>query len=143
MPSETRKLAFSQAELQAALVNYALRSNMKLPNANIEKIVVSNEGDSAVSLVFMPTTSADVNVVEFSQEHVAAGIILYCRSQGIPLPRDSRKVLLVENGSISMMMQVNYGAKGSSSAAAAAAAREVSESEAIAADQASVVDGPD
>ena len=50
MPSETRKLAFSQAELQAALVNYALRSDMKLPNANIDKVVVSDEGETTVRL---------------------------------------------------------------------------------------------
>lgn len=143
MPSETRKLAFTQVELQAALVNYALRSDMKLPNANIEKLVVSNEGDTAVRLVFQPSTPDEVREVEFSQEHVAAGIILYCRSQGIPLPRDSRKVLLAENESISMMMQVNYAIKESPAPAAAPETLEDAESEAIAADQADVVDGSD
>lgn len=143
MPSETRKLAFSQAELQAALVNYALRSNMKLPNASIEKVIVSNEGDSAVRLVFMPSTGNDVREVEFSQEHVAAGIILYCRNQGIPLPRDSRKLLLVENDSISMMMRVNYAEKKPPADVAAAETLEDAESETIAADQAHVIDGPD
>ena len=143
MPSETRKLAFTQAELQAALVNYALRSDMKLPNANIENIFVSNESDTTVRLVFQPNTADEVKEVEFSQEHVAAGIILYCRSRGIPLPRDSRKVLLVENDSVSMMMQVNYTEKAALAKTAAAETLEDAESEAIAANQIRVVDGPE
>ena len=143
MPSETRKLAFSRAELQAALVNYAFRSDMKLPNGNIDKVVVSDEGDTTVRLIFVPMKGDDVREVEFSQEHVAAGIILYCRSQGIPLPRDSRKLLLVENDSVSMIMQVSYAERKSPANIAAAETLEDAESEAIAADQARVIDGPD
>ena len=116
---------------------------MKLPNANIDKVVVSDEGDTTVRLIFVPTTGDDVREVEFSQEHVAAGIILYCRSQGIPLPRDSRKLLLVENDSVSMIMQVSYAERKSPAIIAAAETLEDAESEAIAADQARVIDGPD
>jgi len=72
VPSETRKLAFSQAELQSALVGYALRSDMKLPNANIDKVVLSDQGDRTVRLIFVRNTGDDVREVEFSQEHVAA-----------------------------------------------------------------------
>ena len=144
MPSETRKLAFSKAELQAALVSYALRSKMKLPKAEIEKVIVSVEGDTSVRLIFGPSDPNEAAEVEFSQEHVAAAIILYCRDQSIPLPRDSHKVLLVEDNSISMMMQVHYAKKEiPATPMAAAETLEDAESEAIAADQARAVEGAD
>ncbi len=108
MPQEMRKLSFSQSELQAALVNYALRSEMRLPNANIEDVIVSKENGVAVKLVFTPSDPNEVRAVEFAQEHVAAAIILFCRTQKIPLARDARKVLMAEDESVSMMIQIQY-----------------------------------
>ena len=43
MPNEMRKIVFTAEELQAALVNYALRTNKKLPNATIDKILVEEK----------------------------------------------------------------------------------------------------
>ena len=54
MPKEMRKIEFSPEELQAALVNYALRTDKKLPNATIDSVSV--EGDDAISakISFVP-----------------------------------------------------------------------------------------
>ena len=101
------------------------------------------EGQSQVLGRHRPASQPHLARPRPLQEHVAAGIILYCRSQGIPLPRDSRKLLLVENDSVSMIMQVSYAERKSPANIAAAETLEDAESEAIAADQARVIDGPD
>lgn len=113
MPMEMRKLAFTQDELQAALVNYALRSEIKLPNANIEKIRVKEEDDekktTSVTLVYPASESGnDLRSVEFSEAQIGAAIILYCKNLSIPLPRNARKTLSAENESVAIIMSVDW-----------------------------------
>ena len=40
MPNEMRKMVFTSEELQAALINYALRTKKKLPNSTIDQVLV-------------------------------------------------------------------------------------------------------
>ena len=133
MPAETRKIVFSTDELQAALVNYALRSEMRLPNANIERVTVGQEEGLNAVLEFSPLEDNNPRVVEFSEAHVAAAIILFCRTQEVPLPRDSRKVVVPEADSVAMMMKFEQDEKmPPRPAVVAQEAREDAESEAAA-----------
>ena len=72
MPKEMRKIEFSPEELQAALVNYALRTDKKLPNATIDSVSV--EGDDAISakISFVPQgteeAKTDLSTSRFSSQ---------------------------------------------------------------------------
>ena len=77
MPTELRRLIFTEEELQAALVNYALRSNMHMPNATIQSVLVKQEDGISVTLHFAATEDGDTRNVEFSEPHLAAAIILF------------------------------------------------------------------
>lgn len=128
MPQEMRKISFSQIELQAALVDYAQRSEMRLPDSDVEDVIVSKENGVSVKLVFTPSDPSEIHEVEFAQEHVAAAIILYCRTQDVPLVRDARKVLIAEEDSVSMMIQIeNEEPEPNYDVLAASAARETLE----------------
>ncbi len=109
MPTELRRLNFSEEELQAALVNYALRSNMKMPNASIQSLRIYKKDGISVTLHFTPSDEGAARDVEFSEAHLAAAIILFCRVQEIPVPRDARKVLSFDKNTVAMTMQVFYG----------------------------------
>ncbi|MBT4588130.1 MAG: hypothetical protein HON14_00590 [Rhodospirillaceae bacterium] len=109
MPTELRRLIFTEEELQAALVNYALRSNLHMPNASIQSLLVEKKEGLSVTLHFAATEDGDSRDVEFSEPHVAAAIILFCRVQEIPVPRDAVKVLSHEKNTIAMMMQLHHG----------------------------------
>ena len=50
MPNEMRKIVFTADELQAALVNYALRTNKKLPNATVENLLMLKTHCNSVNL---------------------------------------------------------------------------------------------
>ena len=109
MPTELRRLNFSEEEVQGALVNYALRSNMQMPSSGIQSLLVENNGGVTVTLRFAPNDDGDPRDVEFSEAHLAAAIILFCRVQEIPVPRDAVKVLSHKGNEIAMTMQVHYG----------------------------------
>ena len=111
MPSEMRKMVFSQDELQAALVNYALRTKRKLPNATIESIHVEEKNEISVTIVYAPDGTEEAKTVEFEQTHVAAAVILFCRTHEIPLPREARKVLVPVDNSVAMIVQMDHSDK--------------------------------
>jgi|TARA_B100000315_G_scaffold260282_1_gene320545 hypothetical protein len=119
VPVELRRLVFSEQEVQAALINYALRSDMKLPNANIQSLQVFKKDGISAILKFPPNAEGKAREVNFSEAHLAAAIILYCRVQDIPVPRDARKVLAHNKNSVSMSMEVHYGEQAQGAAEAA------------------------
>lgn len=44
MPTETRKIQFSADEIRAALIHYALRTEMRLPKEGIDKVRFAPDG---------------------------------------------------------------------------------------------------
>ena len=134
MPSEMRKMVFSKDELQAALINYALRTKQRLPNANIERIKVEKTDGVKATIVYARLADEDPRSVEFDETNVAAAIILYCRTLHIPLPREARKVLIPEDDSVSMIVQMDHVEPPPGiQPAAAQELREDAEAEAVAA----------
>ena len=140
MPTEIRRLSFSEDDVQAALVNYALRSNMKMPRSGIQNLRVHKEDGIPVTLHFAPNEDGDARDVEFSEAHLAAAIILFCRVQEIPVPRDARKVLSHDKNTVSMTMQVHYGEQPKVTAEAARETVEDARSEAAAAEATSRIE---
>ena len=108
MPSEMRKIIFSVDELQAALVNYALRTNKKLPNATIDNILVDGKEGVTATIIFVRDGTEEAKTVVFTQNDVAAALILYCNSQQIPLPRDAKKLVTPIEDSVGMIVKIDY-----------------------------------
>ena len=108
MPSEMRKIVFNLSELQAALVNYALRTNKKLPNATIDNILVEGKEGVTATIIFMRDGTEEAKTVVFAQNDVAAALILYCNSQQIPLPRDAKKLVTPIEDSVGMIVKLDY-----------------------------------
>ncbi len=134
MPSEMRKMVFTRDELQAALINYALRTKQRLPNANIEHIKVEKADGVKATIIYARLADEEPKTVEFDETNVAAAIFLYCRTHNIPLPREARKVIIPEGGSVSMIVQMDHSPPAPGiQPAAAQEMREDAEAEAVAA----------
>ena len=106
MPNEMRKIVFTADELQAALVNYALRTNKKLPNATINNILVEEKEGVTATIVYMRDGTEEAKSVEFTPNDVAASIILYCNTRQIPLPREAKKVVVPIEDSVGMIIKI-------------------------------------
>ena len=107
MPNEMRKIIFTADELQAALVNYALRTKKKLPNATINNILVEGKEGVTATIVYMRDGTEEPKSVEFTPNDVAAALILYCSTRQIPLPRDAKKVVVPIEGSVGMIIKID------------------------------------
>lgn len=107
MPKELQKLTFSPSELQTAVMDYCLRTNIAVPKANIEDVLVSDNPEETVTIQFMLTDPTESNEVKLVREQVAASLIRYCGHNNIPLPRSAQKVLSMQDGSISLMVSMD------------------------------------
>lgn len=109
MPRELRKVIFSRNELQAALVSHLLHSGKSMPNRPIDRLDIG-EGLAAVTIVFQPDDSTEVQQWPLSQEEVAAALIRYCGQFSIPLPRAARKRLQMDNHSLALIFSLDHNA---------------------------------
>lgn len=103
-----RKIDFTTEELQAALVNYALRTQKKLPNATIDSISVEGKESVTAKIKYIPQGTEEAKVVDFNANDLAAALILYCSSQKIPLPRDGKKLVVAQDESVGMIIKIDF-----------------------------------
>lgn len=111
MPAELRKLVFSETELRAALVNFALRNDMHVPAANIDNVDIDDEKELTITLNFTTDDPSSNKNLVFNKEKVTAAIILYCRNNSIPLPRVARKVVAKDGDTVTMMINLHWPPK--------------------------------
>lgn len=94
MPVDLRKIVFSNAEVQAALVNYCMRHKTKMPETGIARVVVNWEMAITTDIHFIAVDGkGEGEVLSFSNEEVAVALILYCHLFKDPLPHDAMKTL--------------------------------------------------
>ena len=110
LPKELRKLTFSAGELQAAVMDYCLRTKIPVPKANIQDLVLSDDPEETVTIQFMPT-EGQISEVKLAREQVAASLIRFCGLNAIPLPRNAQKVLQVQNGALSLMISMDSASR--------------------------------
>ena len=109
MPEELRKILFSKDEVQAAVVDYCLRSKILLPDKIIDDLEVRADPEEMVVLKYADTGPAETKEVGLSRDQVAAALIRYCSSVNVPLPRSARKVLQPVDDGIAMLINMDWG----------------------------------
>jgi len=105
MPVETRKIQFNADEIRAALIHYALRTEMRLPKEGINKIRFAKDGAN-VTFVYDRSPDGEKREVIFTDQQVGAAILLYCHTRGFPMPRAAEKVVRNEGEGTSMLIRL-------------------------------------
>lgn len=100
MPREKREINFSAAELQSAIVNYCMRSNISLPKTRFSEMNIESTGEEVIGLTLtynaVEGTSREQNMT-FVSAKIAVALIMYCRSLHIPIPKKSAKSLVLNH----------------------------------------------
>ena len=97
MPTEIRRLFFSNEEIIQAVSNYQQRGSDSLPSGRILELALVP--GAALSATVIVQTPGDIQPKEASitTAALAAALIRWCMHQAIPLPRDARKTLSLES----------------------------------------------
>ena len=98
MPTETRIITFSNAEIRTAIADYCVKTGRLAPNVGVTALAFSNDGELNAS--FEPAPAGPR--VTFQENEIAAAVILHCKQVGIPIARRSIKSLQVAKDVVSL-----------------------------------------
>jgi hypothetical protein len=100
MPTETRVITFTNAEIKEAIAHYCVKTGRLATYGGVTGLTFSNDG--GLSATFQPTASSPV--VTFKENEIAAAVLLHCKNRGIPIARRSIKSLQVGKDSVMLTL---------------------------------------
>ncbi len=98
MPREDRTIIFSPREVHEALEGFAQRQNMPMPQGTLDAVSFEAGAEPALTVSIKPLGRPVAQRIAFRKAEVAAALILYCRAQKVPLPKNCRKELIAHDG---------------------------------------------
>ena len=111
MPTEFRRITFSNQELREAIVLYNSKSIEKLPEGEILHCEVLNEDKVYVRIVIQTHISENEKIIKLEPTYVGAILINYCKIKSIPLPKCSEKSLQITGDNIALQINVGVAEK--------------------------------
>src|SRR5579871_3518035 len=87
MPTELRRIVFTNDELRVALDNYMMRKGTPLPPGVITGVKISGADGGAITVDLRGSWDGISNSVEIPARHVGAALIRFCKVSKIPLPK--------------------------------------------------------
>ncbi len=106
MPSEFRRVMFTNDELIDAIHDYYEISQDKLPPGVILTCTPVSEAEVAVRLEMVDQRSDETHVVELSPEVLGAALLRYCMRHRIPMPKSATKSIQIHGDEVSLNVEI-------------------------------------
>ena len=107
MPKEDRRIIFSNDEVYSALCTlYNQREMRTLPVGKIITAGVDAEDPTMLFFVLENPVEGTHAKVEHNRDFVAAALMLFCRGCGVPLPRNSKKAVVLQDGTVILRVRI-------------------------------------
>ena len=106
MPSEFRRIMFTNNELIEAIHDYNEMSQDKLPPGTILTCTPVSEADVAVRLEMVDQRSDETHAVELSPEVLGAALLRYCMKHRIPMPKSATKSIQIHGNEVSLNIEI-------------------------------------
>ena len=102
MPTEMRKLVFSNEELKEAIILYNQIASEKLPAGDFLSCEIENGDEIKVVIRISETKTGATQRIVLASAFIGACLVNFCRQKRIPLPRDATKALQVIGDNIAL-----------------------------------------
>jgi hypothetical protein len=107
MPVEDRRIHFSNEELYKALYAFCFQKQVRQPPpGHITKVAEDSLDHTKVLFVLENPQDRTGTTLEYSHDFLAAALMLYCRSCGIPLPKSGRKSVVIQGSEVILRVQI-------------------------------------
>jgi hypothetical protein len=106
MPTERRRIIFSDDEIVSAALAHCRASGIPVPDAGVEELSIETDNDCGLLLTFAVTSPDQFDEVRLDADNVLAALVSYCRMQSIPLPKAAAKNLDPRDGALSMVFDM-------------------------------------
>lgn len=107
MPREERRIIFDYQETYRAIYALCVQKEMKKPPPG--KIIAARlKPDDEKAVVFSLENDYEESATEreYTQDFIAAALMLFCRSSRIPLPKGARKSVAFEGDKIILHVSI-------------------------------------
>ena len=111
MPSEFRRVMFTNNELIEAIHDYNEISQDKLPPGIILTCTSVSQAEVAVRLELVDQRSDETHVVELSPEVLGAALLRYCMKHRIPIPKSTTKSIQIHGDEVSLNVEIEGRSK--------------------------------
>jgi hypothetical protein len=92
MPREDRRIIFDYAETHKAMFSLCVQKELPRPFAgSITAVNFKADDDRCVVARFANGLQETAGTSEYSRDFLAAALMLYCRTCGIPIPKKAMK----------------------------------------------------
>ena len=102
MPTELRRIVFSDDELREAIVIYNRKSRDKLPPGDILCCDISEDKEISVTLRVMDPVEAEAKTINLGTSYLGACLVYYCIHNKIPMPKSANKLLQVIGSNLAL-----------------------------------------
>lgn len=107
MPSEDRKIIFTFEEVYKALYAMTVQKEMKkLPVGAIKSIAKSTTSSDQYTVWIEDDYTMESNEIGFGGDFLAAALMVFCRSQGIPMSKKARKSVEIDGAHLVLRLQI-------------------------------------
>ncbi len=107
MPREDRRIYFDYDETYKAIFALCVQKDFKKPQPGTVKAVESQpDGTGKVSVRFANALDATSSTEEYTNDFLAAALMLYCRTLGIPLPKSAQKSVELSANTVVLRVQI-------------------------------------
>ena len=106
MPTERRRIIFSDDEVVDAALAHCRATGIPVPDAEVEHRSVADNGDCGLVLQFAVSSPDQADEVEVDAAAMLTALVAFCRMQSIPLPRAAAKRLEHHDGAVSMVFEM-------------------------------------
>lgn len=103
MPTELRRLVFSNIELLEAILLHNAVAKQKLPRGALSLSKIEHDPRVSVTLQIVGETTQTIRV---SAEWIAAALLRYCMVKHVPVPRLSTKSLQVNGDNLCLVIEM-------------------------------------
>ena len=101
MPREDRRIIFSFDEVYKSIYTLSVAKQLpKLPPGAITKVEEIGDDKNSIAVTLKNHVDESEGVKEFSRDFFAAALMVFCRGEGIPLPRSAQKSVMIHKGQV-------------------------------------------
>ena len=109
MPTEMRKIVFSEEEIVKAVLTQNRHSVKKLPAGDIIQVTAKNTSEPLLELDIFDPTSEATKTIKLDTSYLAAAMLRFCIDHNIPVLRIADKSVQILGGSIALNISINEG----------------------------------
>jgi hypothetical protein len=107
MPTEYRKIVFTNQEAANAIHAHARRSKVEIPVGDILSYDFTQPPEEMLLLTMRPPGDAPNVSVRLESSFIAAALIAYCIAHKIPLPKAAKKSISIQGSSVALDLQIS------------------------------------